>query len=399
MYWLVIGVLVLAAYAAMKLHALGKAQFVVAQFLETQFKELRDATKKEKPPGLPYGWFDDGFSPTGSDEEERAAIENPTLRDLHDDFTDQMWIAEYHALPTPHERVKYLRALTRQVYYLPASFLDLAFGDNSVFVRSWAAGHLTLEAKDYTDPNNAVQIRDYQKMMLEDPEAVVRAAVWSNPQCRSLPWHSIWVSDNWKDELRKMSQLERLGLMRNPELSERYIVKLLETSSEELGITVTEHVAVLRAAVLNPDVIGSSRRTGRKFWMVMGDVNPPFEYFGTMWDLALDRWREHLFVAYLIFRYVQTTPEKKTNTYHRLLNTDDDKNVSWLREEIIRSCDPIEDAKLLKLAWSDPEEKCREIAKVRVGEYSKFVGVEKSLIMGKGFTQSCTFGYAILRIM
>jgi hypothetical protein len=47
MYWIVIAVLALAAYAALKLHALGKAQFVVAEFLEAQFKDLREATKKE----------------------------------------------------------------------------------------------------------------------------------------------------------------------------------------------------------------------------------------------------------------------------------------------------------------------------------------------------------------
>jgi integrase len=49
MYWLVVAVQVLAAYAALKLHALGKAQFVVAEFLETQFKELREAVAKKEP--------------------------------------------------------------------------------------------------------------------------------------------------------------------------------------------------------------------------------------------------------------------------------------------------------------------------------------------------------------
>jgi hypothetical protein len=32
MYWIVIAVLALAAYAAMKLHAMGKAQLVVAEW-------------------------------------------------------------------------------------------------------------------------------------------------------------------------------------------------------------------------------------------------------------------------------------------------------------------------------------------------------------------------------
>ena len=95
-----------------------------------------------------------------------------------------------------------------------------------------------------------------------------------------------------------MSPLERMGMMCNPELSERYIVALLDAQSAELGIAPEEHLELLRAAALNPAVIISSRRTGRKFW---GDANSPSEYFGTMWDLSLEKWIDHPGVAYMFF--------------------------------------------------------------------------------------------------
>jgi hypothetical protein len=108
----------------------------------------------------------------------------------------------------------------------------------------------------------------------------------------------------------------------------------------------------------------------------MHDWNPLLEYFGTMWDLCVDKWLDNPGVAYTFFKYVQTTPEKKLRAYQALLDKDDDKTFSWLREEVVRSCDPSDDRKVLKLAWSDRNEKCREIAKERVGVYTKVVGVE-----------------------
>jgi hypothetical protein len=46
-----------------------------------------------------------------------------------------------------------------------------------------------------------------------------------------------------------------------------------------------------------------------------------------------------------------------------------------VRAEVIRSCDPFEDNKVLKAAWNDPNEDCRQVAREQVGGYTKFVGV------------------------
>ena len=168
-----------------------------------------------------------------------------------------------------------------------------------------------------------------------------------------------------------MSQIERLGLMRNPDLSMRYVVALLETASEELDITRESHMHVLRAAALNPGMIGSSRMHGRKFWLGGDEGNPPFEEYGKMWLLSFEKWFDQPRVLYCFFKYIQTTPEIKLTIYRKLLEKDDDKEHGWLREEVIRSCDPFEDWAVLKAAWTDRREKCRDIAKERVGPYSR----------------------------
>ena len=72
----------------------------------------------------------------------------------------------------------------------------------------------------------------------------------------------------------------------------------------------------------------------------MGDPNPPFEEYGRMWDLCLDKWMVDRGVAYTFLTYIQTTPKKKLEVYTRLTGADSDKYKALLREAVIQSCDP-----------------------------------------------------------
>jgi len=235
-----------------------------------------------------------------------------------------------------------------------------------------------LEITDYTDFKKPVKSKDYQAQLLSDPEPIVRAAVWSNPQCRCLPWKPIFLSESWKTEFRTMSQPERLGMMRNPALSYRFVVALLETPSSELEMSTGDHVDILVAAAVNPNLIGASRRTGRKNWKGF-DWDEPIEEYGIMWDLCLDRWAEEHRVPYYFFKYVQTTPAKKLATYQKLNEKNDDKEFAALRCAIIGSCDPITDVNVLRLGLEDRDEECRKAAGQRVGSYSQYVGVKTSV--------------------
>jgi len=373
-FFLVVCILLAVVYLGYKVVSLQQHQASMAAFVETQLKEI-GAAQQVPPTTMAYGWFDNGWPVAKEEKEDRAALENPMPYSRPDDYDTQMLVAEYMSMPTPHERKEFLRQMFKQGVWMEPGLLDAIYADENAHVRAWAAGHLETDFKDYTDHKNPREIRNYEPALLQDPEPIVRAALWSNPNCNRLPWNLVWseIHEGWKDQMRNMSHIERLGLMRNPELLRHYVVALLETPSEELGMTRKEHGEVLSAAAVNPHLVGGSRRYGREAYTDGEYGNPPSEEYGKMWEFCLDKWIDQPPVPYLFVKYIQTTPEVKLATYNRLLEKADYK---WLREEVIRTCDPFIDHKVLKMVWNDPDEGCRRIAAERVGRFTSYVGVK-----------------------
>jgi hypothetical protein len=373
--FLVCCILLVLLFVAWQTTAIVRNQGEIVEYLNVESKEIKAALKIPVQP-LAYGWWDNGFPLNLSKEEERRVLENPTPHIGPDEYTTQSLIAEYKAILSAHERKQYLQRLRDAGAWMAPDFLDLIYADADEYLRSWAAGHLSLEVKDYSHWERPVEIRNYEPLLLPDSSPLVRAAYWSNPRCRRLPWSLISISERWKEHFHSLTQLERLGLMRNPELSMQYVVALLDTASGELQISQQEHIAVLTAAAQNPRLINGSRHTGRDFWQVEGDVNPPFEEYAQMWELALDRWIDKPPVPFVFIKYIQTTPKVKLTIYDRLLKNELSKDQKWLRLEVIRSCDPFVDKDVLKAAWDDPDEECRKIAEERVGSFTDYVGVK-----------------------
>jgi len=287
------------------------------------------------------------------------------------------FIAEYEAMPSAYQRKEYLRQLWSTGTWMTPDFLDVIFADESEYVRAWAAGHLYLDFQDYSDWEHPVEIRNYEPLLLADSSPLVKAAYWSNPKCGRLPWSLISIAETWKEHFQSLTQLERLGLMQNPDLSMKYVVALMEASSEELKITQREHIDVLAAAGQNPRLINGSRRTGRDVWVVDGDPNSPFEEYGQMWKVAIDKWLDKPPVPFVFIKFIQTTPRVKLETYNRRFGKQEADDLKWLRKEVIRSCDPFDDKDILKAAWDDPDEECRATAEDRVGALTDYVGVKR----------------------
>jgi hypothetical protein len=324
------------------------------------------------------GWYDDGWP---SAKPSVIAME-AWKREFHrghggrdpkpwknpDEYATQMFIAEYKAISSPHQRKDFLRDLHKAEVWMAPEFLELIYADENTYVRAWAAGHLNTEVFD---------VRNYEPDLLQDPEPIVRAALWSNPECQNLPWKDrrTGLSEAWKEQLRTMSQIERLGLMRNPKLEMRFVVALMEASSDQLEMSEYEHEMVLCAAAVNPDLIWGSRSTGRDGSVACGEGYPPPEEYGLMWTLSLDKWIDTP-VPEHFFKHIQTTPEIKKAIYQRLLEKEEDRYFKNLRVVVILSCDPLIDGPVLKMAWNDPDQECREIAKQQIGVFGDFVGVQ-----------------------
>jgi hypothetical protein len=168
--------------------------------------------------------------------------------------------------------------------------------------------------------------------------------------------------------------------MRNEGIRDEFVVALLNADSEELGMTRDEHSKLLWAAATNTRIMWGSRRHGRDYWQVEGDVNSPSAEYGQMWELSLEKWMDKKYVPYAFLQWVQTSQKTKLAVYDKLLKLRKEDYPEMFRKAVIEGCDPITDSKLLKIAWDDEDKECRSAARTRVGSYMKWVGVSDKSI-------------------
>jgi hypothetical protein len=377
--YLVLLILFFAIYTSWRVDKIAGVFGEAIDKFNGEIKELKALTNKPEASMLPEEWSSDRWAGEPSKEEQRRPLENPNPLKGADEYTEAVILSELDARPDPVERVTFLTALRRAGKWFSSELVDKLLKDESPKVRAWAAANVDTQFKDCADFENPVELANYEPRIQSDADPLVRASLWKNSHCNQLPWGIMSIAEGWMEQLKGMRQLERLALMHNPELSFRYIIKLLETETPALGMTRKEHADLICAGAVNQRVVWSSRHHGRDYWVVFGDVNTPFEEFGQMWELSLDKWMDMPFVPYAFFRFVQTTPKVKLATYQRLMNLPEDTRPHQFREVLIKGCDPFLDKDVLKLAWDDPDKECREAARERVGEYMTWVGVsEKS---------------------
>lgn len=329
-------------------------------------------------PRLGYEWHEDGWPQLPSDDENDrepwVPFANPRPFEYMDAYSEALLMAEFKAPPAALERKAFLKRFFRTCGdYLPISLADAAAKDDDPAVRIWAAAHMNLIYKDYSgkDWENAPIIRDFTEVFTADVEPVVHAALWSNPDHPKLEnrlFHSWGVPQGWEGLVAGMSTLDRLALMRNADISSRFIVALMKIESDALSIPKSEHVELVSAALLNPRPIQLSRRFGRDFYLTFGDGNPPDEVYAEIWNVAFERWLETP-IPYRVFKFIQTTPKVKLATYQRLA-----EEKHWgLREAILSGSDPSRDGAVLKLGLADPKDSCKWTAEARCGDYQAFV--------------------------
>jgi hypothetical protein len=366
--WVLTAILiVLVLYLTVETKRIKHNNQFIAEDLGKQLEELKRKTRGPQREAVSYEWYEDGwpFAP----DEVWTPFENPVPFLNPDDYTEQLLLTRYRAA-VGHEKSEFLRRLRRTgVWLLPASLAEELCRDGDASVRVWFASHGELKVTG----KNEVE-RDFEAVLEADSEAVVRAALFSNPHYSrlSVPWARPGSppAEGWQQFISARQQIERLAIMRNPHLPSTFVVALMKADPLSLGMTRDEQASMIVAAARNPDLIDGSRGTGRKWWGVVGgEADPPFEEYGEMWRLTCDRWLD-TDVPFEVFRYIQTTPKVKLEVYNRCEGKG--RNEAF-REIILGNCEPREDYEILKLGWNDPGEECRRTAKRRVGSYPNWV--------------------------
>ena len=242
-------------------------------------------------------------------------------------------------------RISLLKKLYGEGQIPPYEIARLAVEDQDVQVRQWIAKNgewLDYRDSQYVDKQLVYKYpdRNLKDRLKNDPDPFVRACLRENPAAfRS------WDAAEWYAHFWEATHLERLALVRNPEVHEDLIECIFDHEATELGIDLQQREQLVLAFLSNEEAI---RNSYRQEYKGLGT-----ERFSKLWRLA-SKWPESVSVQYAVYRYLGAKDETKAEIYQAC-----DKPL--LRQTILENCNG-NNTKTIMLGRKDSDEQCRETA-------------------------------------
>jgi hypothetical protein len=193
----------------------------------------------------------------------------------------------------------------------------LAVEDSEVEVREWIALHgafLDYSEKIHARGNRSIERpeRNLEKSLKNDLDPFVRACLRENPTVFSGRGDFYWMP-----YFQEATKLERLALMRNPEVWCGYelIQRIFDYENEELGLTLEERKELIGALLTNKEALAQLET-----WTEIGQAE---NFLTTVWELA-SKWPKSpesdvrrtvrpILMPHLVYRYVQASDKTKNN--------------------------------------------------------------------------------------
>jgi hypothetical protein len=200
--------------------------------------------------------------------EERRPLENPTPLQNPDDFQYLEIVGRLKSLSEPLDRIAFLSALRSRQAYFNENLTGAVLRDVSPLVRAWGAANLSTEFRDYKDhefgKGEAPLIVDFEEVLLRDGDPLVKASLWKHADYKRLPWGRFGraLNQQWVNQFKDMSQLDRFALMHNIELSSHFIVALLNVDTARVGDSARR----ARQTSLHGSPQSAYRRTQSTLW-------------------------------------------------------------------------------------------------------------------------------------
>jgi hypothetical protein len=259
-------------------------------------------------------------------------------------------------------RVLLLKELYEQKQGNPISFeiARMAVEDEKVEVREWIALHgrsLDYSQTHNEDGNDSIEFpeRNLEDRLKNDPEPFVRACVRENPTAFSGTGDFYWMP-----YFQQANHLERLALMRNPEVwcGDELIKRIFDHENHELGISLEERKELIAAFLTNKEALAMLEEY--KPW-------PGEKFLPTLWELA-SKWPKSsesevrqraapmkpVMMPHVVYRYMPASDETKAKIYQ----AEEDRIC---RRWILENCTAA-DVQTLALAMKDKDKGCREMA-------------------------------------
>jgi hypothetical protein len=254
-----------------------------------------------------------------------AAIDAYTLEELRHEYRNS----------DIKGRIRLFKRLQKNGYYAPYEIALLALED--VELREWMARHAALlDYRDWDPGNPGERIgpteRNLKDRLRNDPDPFVRACLRENPHVFS----SIDFIYQWESYFQESTHLERLALVRNPEVCEALIEHIFNPEDTELGIGINERLELVKAYLTNTESYQQNFPSYKLWWLI------------SKWPIFQGC------PQVLVYLHVGVSDQTKADVYQAC-------DEPELRQCILKSSNE-RDIYTLKLGMKDADERCREIA-------------------------------------
>ncbi len=291
--------------------------------------------------------------------------------DVVDGYVLEELRREYEAADA-RGRILILRKLQKDDGSVPFEIAALATQDRNVQVRQWFARHgsygVLLEREPWKHGRDNVERRESARRLLtdslkKDADPFVRACLRENPAAFG-PFHG-------QSHFLEATHMERLALMRNPEVDTELIKKVFDPQNTQLGIDMQARRELCRAFLTNKAKLHKLTDDAhlcpdhKGYWENDFDAQ---KFLGTLWQLAA-KWPEDSDIPFLVFNEVPANGLTSLEAYEpgklKYVKAEIYRALPRYRLCILYSCDWRDD-EVVRLGLQDADQNCREAAYMKL---------------------------------
>lgn len=280
--------------------------------------------------------------------------------DIIDAYTLEELRRTYHASDSKG-RIRLLQKFYRADKAAPFEIALLAVDDPHVEVRQWIARHgkyVDYREMHYVDKQVIYEHPDLnlEDRLKNDPDLFVRACLRENPTV----FDSFSFITRWGEFFHEATHLERLALVRNPNVYEHLIERIFDSDDQELEINLEERKELALAFLTNKEALASSKADAA----LVGHPYPPDgsawysanRFLRTLWELA-SKWPKESKIQPVVYRCVPAEDAIKAEIYRTC-------DVPVWRQMILENCNA-DDTHTIELGMRDSDDLCRSLAASR----------------------------------
>ena len=142
--------------------------------------------------------------------------------------------------------------LLKKLRFPPYEIARMAVEDPHVEVRQWIARQGKLDFREQEAGQNAeASERNFVERLRGDPDPYVRACLHENPNVIGLVSFAL----DWEEYFFNANHLQRLALVRNPNINGPLVEKVFDPDDKDLRITINERAELARAYLSTKKIV------------------------------------------------------------------------------------------------------------------------------------------------